>query len=123
MPALKWLRLLLNHIPDKYEHLVRYYGHYSNRSRGARRQAEAQSDDHAQITLDDRPPDRRCEANWARLIQKVYEVDPLECPNCGAAMRIIALICVPPFCRGLLYPANVRKWPRAACGNADFLVL
>ena len=26
MPALKWLRLLINHIPDKYEHLVRYYG-------------------------------------------------------------------------------------------------
>jgi hypothetical protein len=23
MPALKWLRLLMNHIPDKYEHLVR----------------------------------------------------------------------------------------------------
>ena len=23
MPALKWLRLLLNHVPDKYEHLVR----------------------------------------------------------------------------------------------------
>ncbi|MBU2678310.1 MAG: hypothetical protein KJP16_14670 [Gammaproteobacteria bacterium] len=33
MPALKWLRLLMNHIPDKYEHLVRYYGYYSNRSR------------------------------------------------------------------------------------------
>ncbi len=26
MPALKWLRLLLNHVPDKYEHLMRYYG-------------------------------------------------------------------------------------------------
>jgi hypothetical protein len=27
MAALKWLRLLMNHIPDKYEHLVRYYGY------------------------------------------------------------------------------------------------
>ncbi len=34
----------------------------------------------------------RRKANWARLIQKVYEVDPLECPNCGATMRIMALI-------------------------------
>jgi hypothetical protein len=25
-------------------------------------------------------------------MQKVYEVDPLECPNCGATMRIIALL-------------------------------
>jgi hypothetical protein len=27
MPALKWLRLLINNIPDKYEHLVRYHGY------------------------------------------------------------------------------------------------
>jgi hypothetical protein len=36
MPAPKSLRLLMNHIPDKYEHLVRCYGYYSNRSRGAK---------------------------------------------------------------------------------------
>lgn len=41
MPALKWLCMLMNHIPDKYEHLVRYYGHYSNRSRGTRRLVES----------------------------------------------------------------------------------
>ncbi|MDH4172615.1 MAG: transposase zinc-binding domain-containing protein [Betaproteobacteria bacterium] len=29
---------------------------------------------------------------WARLIRKVCEVDPLECPKCGAQMRVIALI-------------------------------
>ncbi len=40
MPAIKWLRLLMNHIPDRYEHLVRYYGYYSKRSRGARRLIE-----------------------------------------------------------------------------------
>ncbi len=33
MPALKCLRLLMNEIPDKYEHLVRYYGYHFNRSR------------------------------------------------------------------------------------------
>ncbi len=30
--------------------------------------------------------------NWARLIQKIYEVDPLLCPNCNGAMRIISFI-------------------------------
>jgi hypothetical protein len=34
LPALRWLRMLMNHIPDKYEHLAGYYGYYSNRSRG-----------------------------------------------------------------------------------------
>ena len=29
---------------------------------------------------------------WARLIKQVYEVDPLVCPRCGSAMRIIAFI-------------------------------
>jgi hypothetical protein len=92
MPALKWLRLLLNHVPGKYEHLVRYCGYYSNRSRSARRLAEQEHDTSATIVIDEPPPDARRKANWARLIQKVYEVDPLECLNCGATMRIIALI-------------------------------
>jgi len=30
--------------------------------------------------------------NWARLIQKVYEVDPLICPKCQGPMKIISFI-------------------------------
>jgi hypothetical protein len=30
--------------------------------------------------------------SWARLIQKIYEVDPLVCPKCQGAMRIISSI-------------------------------
>jgi hypothetical protein len=30
--------------------------------------------------------------NWARLIQKIYEVDPLTCPKCQGMMRIISFI-------------------------------
>lgn len=44
------------------------------------------------MVIDKSTVDARQKANWARLIQQVYEVDPLECPNCGATMRIIALI-------------------------------
>jgi len=29
----------------------------------------------------------RAKAAWARLIRKVYEVDPLECPNCQGPME------------------------------------
>ena len=28
---------------------------------------------------------------WARLIKKVYEVDPLICPKCGNEMRLTML--------------------------------
>ncbi len=30
--------------------------------------------------------------NWAKLIQKIYEVDPLTCPKCQGQMRILRLI-------------------------------
>jgi len=30
--------------------------------------------------------------NWARLIQKVYNVDPLLCPKCSGSMKIISFI-------------------------------
>ena len=92
MPALKWLRLLLNHIPDRYEHLVRYYGYYSNRLRGVRRRSDQQDESRSLIAIDGPRVDSRRKASWARLIKKVDEVDPLECPNCGATLRIIALI-------------------------------
>ncbi len=36
MPGAEWLELLCRHIPDRYEHLVRYVGWYSNRARGGR---------------------------------------------------------------------------------------
>jgi hypothetical protein len=31
-------------------------------------------------------------ASEARLIQKVYEVDPLVCPKCNSKMRIVSII-------------------------------
>ena len=35
---------------------------------------------------------RETNRNWARLIQKIYEVDPLTCPQCQGPMRIISFI-------------------------------
>jgi hypothetical protein len=29
---------------------------------------------------------------WARLLAKVYEVDPMTCPKCGADMKVTAVI-------------------------------
>ena len=30
--------------------------------------------------------------NWARRIQKIYEVDPLTCPKCSGKMKVIVVI-------------------------------
>jgi hypothetical protein len=37
--ALDWLAQLATHIPNKGEQMVRYYGFYSNKSRGLRKKA------------------------------------------------------------------------------------
>ena len=34
----------------------------------------------------------KASASWARLIHKIFEVDPLLYPNCGKEMKIIAFI-------------------------------
>ena len=52
------------------------------------------------MTIDDKVPcileagltDKSFRRNWARLIQKIYEVDPLLCPKCSSEMRVIAFI-------------------------------
>ena len=58
VPAAQWLKLLLAHIPDKYEHLVRYYGFYSNRSRGERNTEAADTDTTLQLGMRPRPSGR-----------------------------------------------------------------
>lgn len=42
MPGAQWLELLCRHIPDRFEHLVRYVGWYSNRYRVRRERAKTE---------------------------------------------------------------------------------
>jgi len=42
------------------------------------------------------PPRSRASPTWAMLIKRVYEVDPLACPNCGGVMKVVAFIEPPP---------------------------
>ena len=67
--ALDWLARLVTHIPNKGEQLVRYYGYYSNNSRGMRKKTENDVEMPALVESDiSKKAFRR---NWARLIQKI----------------------------------------------------
>ena len=114
--ALDFLAEVTQHIPNKGEHLVRYYGWYSHRQRGMRakprqeglaeNEAEsaiaAESGESGHIIIDrsaltaqrsaDDGPRAGSVSTWAMLIKRVYEIDPLECPQCGGAMKIISFI-------------------------------
>jgi len=70
--------------------MVRYYGFYSNKSRGLRKKAG--TDDQIPALIESEVSPKEFRKNWARLIQKIYNVDPLLCPICSGSMRIISFI-------------------------------
>jgi hypothetical protein len=80
----------VTHIPNKGEQMVRYYGYYSNKSRGMRKKAGI--DDQVPVLIESALSAAAFYKNWARLIQKIYQVDPLLCPKCQGEMRIISFI-------------------------------
>jgi len=45
---------------------------------------------------------RPCGRAWARLLSKVYEIDPLVCPKCGCEMKVVAVIQDPAEIRDIL---------------------
>jgi hypothetical protein len=96
--AMDFLARVIMHVPEPRKHLVRYYGAYSNVSRGKRRrqiEATGNVSGVAEVpTVSGTPPpdERRLRRRWSQLIKRIYEVDPLVCPSCGSEMRIIAFI-------------------------------
>jgi hypothetical protein len=88
--AIDFMAKLVTHIPDKGEQLVRYYGYYSNKFRGLRKKDN--SDGQIPDVVKNDVSKKQFRKSWARLIQKVYNVDPLCCPKCSGKMRIIALL-------------------------------
>ena len=88
--ALEWLAAMCSHVPNKGEQMVRYYGYYSNVSRGKRKIQD--KDDAIPSILEPNGSSREFRKNWARLIQKIYEVDPLTCPKCSGEMKVISVI-------------------------------
>ena len=87
--AVDFIACLTSHIPNKCEQMVRYNGYYSNLCRGRReKEGTCESD----FVIENCEYNKGLNKSWARLIKKIYEVDPLICPKCGGQMRIIAFI-------------------------------
>ena len=89
---LDFLAYVSFHIPDKGEQLLRYYGWYSNKSRGLRKKDRRQPSPIPPVEEVLTPYQKQCKSAWARLIRKIYEVEPLLCPQCKHPMRDIACI-------------------------------
>ena len=93
--------------------MVRYYGWYSNKMRGQRRKRAEEAQEEAArksaataeqgcgakgiaaieiIEHRALKPRRIPSRSWRELIKKVWEVDPLLCPQCHHEMRVVSLI-------------------------------
>ena len=95
LDPLEFLARITSHIPDLRSHLVRYYGAYSNRARVARAAPSTYTPPPARAEKPPSESERRSRASWARLLRKVFEVDPLLCVRCGSKMRILAILTDP----------------------------
>ncbi|MFC1488621.1 transposase [Thermodesulfobacteriota bacterium] len=63
--ALEWLAAMCSHVPTKGEQMVRYYGYYSNVSRGRRK--KTLTDDQIPYILEPELSPKEFRKNWVRL--------------------------------------------------------
>jgi len=98
----EFLARVIMHIPEPRRHLIRFYGWYSNVSRGKRRLREEAAGSTCPSGTGHSPSDRgkkdqgpdarALRRSWAQLIKRIFEIDPLVCPSCGSEMKVIAFI-------------------------------
>ena len=111
--AVDFIALLTQHIAPKGAQYLRRYRLYSSRSRGkwtdkqyvaalapeGWKQKHIDSQDSYAAKENNDPDPSVCSAErraaWARLIAKVYEVDPMVCARCGSPMSVLAIITDP----------------------------
>jgi hypothetical protein len=117
--ALEFVARVLAQIPEPRRHLVRYYGRYSNASRGRRKKSGQQIEMACLDSAAARPEPTPAEISslrrrWAEMIRRVYEIDPLVCPKCGSEMKVIGFITEPRVIRRMV--DHINKKTRANRG-------
>jgi len=113
--VLDFIALVTANIPPKHKQYIRRYGLYSSRSRGKWKEHEhlcrlapngwKEKQEIAVVVSQGAEEEASREtpavgtkqqrSAWAKLIKKVYGVDPLVCTKCGSEMKIIAIILDP----------------------------
>jgi len=98
-------------IPDARRHLIRYYGAYSHRSRGARRAREEAEAGSGKPSDDADAPPTKGRASLARLLRRIDEVDPLLCPRCKGPLELLSVLVDPTVVDAILRHLDVTDQP------------
>lgn len=103
-----FLAELTQHIPPKGVQYIRRYGLYASRTRGKwiehpeivkyapngwiANQQESFSEEDFPDETECNISSKACKRAWARMLVKIYEINPFTCPRCGSEMKVIAVI-------------------------------
>ena len=99
LDVFEFIARVLTQIPEPRAHGVRYFGAYSSKARAYRNKRKLCLEsfnisntptpkDEVELSPKKRAALRK---SWARLIKRVYQVEPLKC-DCGGTLRVIAFI-------------------------------
>ena len=125
--ALDFLAELTQHLPPEGVRLIRRYSLYSSRTKGRwarmpyvvewapvgwrKSHPDPDRNTSSENTFEGVELSER-KQGWAKLIAKVYEVDPLVFPKCGWDMKVVAIIEDPAeICRILRHLIKIGRSP------------
>jgi hypothetical protein len=107
LDEIEFVHAVCQQVPARGLHLVRYQGVYANRLRKAYREARARlaGEEVPAAAMEDAARDAEEELRpappgsvealrrqgWARMLRKVFEVDPLVCPRCRREGRTVEM--------------------------------
>ncbi len=85
IPVLDFIKLLIQHIPEKHFKMTRYYGLYARHRESDKSLAKAVPKFKHKILLDFN--------SWRKLFLLSFGYDPLQCPKCNHTMVFLELYC------------------------------
>jgi len=85
----EFIDLLIQHIPDTYDHQVRYYGIYSSRNKNDLYVKAAKI---FKKKLAVKRTKKTVLASWNNLLRLIHGVEPLACPVCKKEMKLTGII-------------------------------
>lgn len=113
--ALEFIARWVDHVPDRYETRVRYYGAYATRRRiwwqrrGISLVKRPAAESVPSEPAADWPALRARRRRWAELLRLVFKVEIEACPRCGGSMTVLGFITEPAVVRRILAHLDRRQ--------------
>jgi hypothetical protein len=108
LSALEFVARWVDHVPERYETRIRYYGAFATkrrvwwRRRGIVLRSAPPAEPSASEPAAEWPALRARRRRWAELLRRVYAVDVEVCPRCGGEARILGFVTEPQVARRML---------------------